>query len=162
MITKFKEYKLNETMISHDTTELVDGKFLSLDRLKNGDLKISTTTEGKSEIKDSGINEFSFSDYFDDIRANSSLLYFDDISEIGFATQAPGITVGYYYDEDGEFTDDGNEKYSEVFYYNEYAYKNFTEELENYGQVVFSSTGISTSEELEERKLKNAANKFNL
>ena len=162
MITKFKKFNLNETMISHDNSEIRSGNYLKLERLENGYLKISLTDEGKEKVEEYDISMSEFWDYFEDITGNSGLLYFHDISSLGFMTEAPGITIGYYYDDDGEYTDEGNEDYSEVFYYSNYSINDFTEELKNEGFVIFESTGILTPEELEEFKLNKLANKFNI
>jgi len=162
MITKFNKFTLNETMISHDTNELHSGSYLSLERLENGNLKISLTNEGKVKVEDDGIEDTEFWDYFEDITANSGLLFFGNVSELEFMTEAPGITIGYYYDDNGDYTDEGNEDWSEVFYYSDYAIRDFTEELKNNGHVIFQSSGVLTPDEFEEFKLNKIANKFNI
>jgi len=162
MITKFNKFTLNETMISHDTNELHSGSYLSLERLENGNLKISLTEEGKEKIAEDDISDSEFWDYFEDITGNSGLVYFNDISELGIMMEAPGITIGYYYNDDGEYTDEGNEDWSEVFYYGDSAIRDFTEELKNNGEVIFQTSGVLTPEEFDEFKLNKTANKFNL
>ena len=163
MITKFNIFTLNETMISHDTRELRSGNYLTLERLENGNLKISLTDEGKEKIEeDIDIKEADFFDYFENISSNSELLYIYNISDIGIMMEAPGITIGYYIDDSGELTDEGNEDYSEIFYYADYAIKDFTEELKNNGFVIFQTSGVLTPEEFEEFKLNKSANKFNI
>lgn len=162
MITKFKTFIVNETMISHETNELHSGNYLNLERIPNGNLKISLTDDGKDRVVEENINEITFYDYFEDISANSCLYYIEDISSLGFMNESPGITLGYYYDDNGNFTDLDNEEFSEVFYYTKSNIKNFTEELTEEGSVIFQTSGILTPEELEEFKINKSANKFNL
>lgn len=162
MITKFNKFNVNETMISLDNSQLRSGEYLTLERLENGNLKISLTEEGKEEVEEDGISDVKFHDYFEDIFSNSELIYSSDISELGIMMAAPGIIIGYYYSDDGELTDKGNEEYSEVFYYVDYVIRDFTDELKNDGHVIFQTSGVLTPEELEELNLKKTANKFNL
>ncbi len=146
MITKFDKFTVNETMISLDDSELRSGEYLTLERLKNGDLKISLTEDGKVKVEDDGIEDTEFWDYFEDITANSGLLFFGSVSELEFMTDAPGITIGYYYDDNGDYTDEGNEDWSEVFYYPDYVIRDFTDDLKNKGYVIFQSSGVLTPE----------------
>jgi len=172
MITIFKKFQLNETMISHDISELHNGNYLNLERTINGDLKISLTDEGREKVEEDGISEETFFDYFEDITSNSSLLYITDISEIGAMMNAPAIVIGYYCDDDGNYVDINNEDYSEIFYYTNYIIRDFTEDLKTDEYVIFKSSGILTPEELEEfedskltpqeNELKKASKKFNL
>jgi len=158
MITKFR---LFENEDSFDYT----GRYLKLKILKNGNLKIVLTPDGKEEIADNpNFNIFSFSELFDDIRASSDLLYIEDISgfDLGVLSEAPAITDGYYYDDDGEFTDYDNIENSEIFYYPNYNIKDFTKELYENGFVIFVTNGKNTPEEVEEIKNKREINKYNL
>jgi len=163
MITKFNKFNVNENMISLDDSELRNGEYLTLKRLENGNLKISLTEEGKEEINNSDYEvESDYLNLFDDIVSNSSIVLFSDISQLGFMSESPGITIGYYFSDEGEYTDEGNEDWSEVFYYPNYQIKDFTEDLKNEGYVIFKTTGVLTPEEFEEFKLNKTANKFNL
>lgn len=152
-----KYFQLNEMYMSKYT-----GQYLELEQLDNGDLKITLTPEGKEEAQNIDLNIYNFNDLFDDIRANSDLYYIDDVGEFGLGmSSAPAITDGYYYNDEGEFTDDDNDD-SEIFIYNDYMIKDFTKELYNNGYVIFSTLGKKTQEEIEEIKMNKAANKYNL
>ena len=128
---QFNESKINEHLYND-----FGGQYLSLERLPNG-IKISLTEEGKTKVLDEGISEDTFIDYFDDIRGNSELDFHYDLGSMGFGlTEAPGITDGYYYDDEDTYTDGDNED-SEVYYYDDYMLKDFTKELADNGFVIF-------------------------
>jgi len=79
-----------------------------------------------------------FNDLFEDVRCNSDFLYFEDIGEAGFGlTSAPGITDGYYYDDNGDLTDKGN-KDSNVYWYPDYMIKDPLEDLDETGVTFFN------------------------
>ena len=83
-------------------------------------------------------DEMDFDNIFDDVQGNSEYMYFFDVGEVGFGlTSAPGITDGYYFSDDGEITDEGHDD-SELYYYNDYAVTDFTEELRTKGKVFFN------------------------
>ena len=157
MITKFNLFENN----SNDYRSF---RYLDLEKLQNGDLKIILNSDGKHEAYDEGLSYENFEeDFFDDVRCNSEYLYFDDIGEAGFGmTNAIGISYGYYYDDDGELTDLDNEEISDVFIYTQYIIKNFTDELLKNGFVIFQSSMKKTPEEIEEFRLNRTANKYNL
>lgn len=152
-----KYFKLNEMYMS-----VHSGRYLEVEQIENGDLKIILTPEGKQEAYDEGLNVFNFSDFFDDIRANSELYYIDDLAEFGLGmSSAPAITDGYYYDDDGTFTDEDHDD-SEIFIYDNYMIKDFTKELYDNGYVIFTTLGKKTPEEIEEYKTNKEAKKYNL
>lgn len=138
------------------------GRYLNMEILENGDLKISLTEEGKEEVDETGISIDSFYDYFDDIRANSEFMFFEDLGEAGLGmTSAPGITDGYYYNDNGDITDELHDD-SVIYWYPNYVVKDFTEELKNNGYVIFNTIIPKTIEEIEHQKLKKKAQKYNL
>ena len=137
-------------------------RYLDLEKLKNGDLKIILNSDGRDEVVDSGIDNYKFSDYFDDIRGNSDYLYYESISDAGLGmSEAPCILDGFYFDDNGDLTDDGHND-SEIFYYPDYMIKNFTEELVKNGFVIFITTTPKSQEEIEKFRLKKDTEKYNL
>ena len=78
-------------------------RYLDLQLLENGDLKISLTKEGIEEANENGISEIEFYNFFDDICGNSDYQYFDNLGESGLGmSDAPCILDGYYYDDNAE------------------------------------------------------------
>jgi len=153
-----KYFKINEMYITK-----YSGRYLELETLDSGDLKITLTPEGKEEAEDIKLNIFNFSDLFDDIRSNSELYYVDNLSDYGLAiSESPAITDGYYFDDDSNFTDDDNIENSQIFWYPNYMIKDFTKELIENGYVVFTTTNIRTPEEIEEIRLNRNINKYGL
>ena len=137
-------------------------KYLDLEKLENGDLKIILNSDGKEEANDYGINIDNFYDYFDDVRGNSEYLFYESISDAGLGmSEAPCIIAGYYFDDNGKLTDDGHDD-SEIFWYPNYMIKDFTEELVKNGFVVFQTTKPKTQEEIEKFRLKRDTEKYNL
>lgn len=117
------------------------GNYLTLTPSKNG-IKIELTEEGKEEAKEIGLNESNFYDLFEDIRGNSEYLYFEDAGEAELGlTSAPAITDGYYYNDDGDLTDEDNKSDSRLFAFMDYQVKSFVEELLENGEVIFPSVG---------------------
>ena len=112
-------------------------RYLDIEVVKNG-LWLHLNEDGKKEAEEeNNLNWEKFSDYFDDIQGNSEYRYFDDIGEAGFGlTSAPGITDGYYYNDDGKLTDDENED-SNVYWFPNYMVEDFTETLLEKGKVFF-------------------------
>jgi len=150
-------FQLNEMYMSKH-----NGRYLEVEQIENGDLKITLTSDGKQEAYDEGLTIFNFSDFFDDIRANSELYFLEDLSEYELGmSSAPAITDGYYYDDDGKFTDEDHED-SEIFIYGDYMIKDFTKELYDNGYVIFTTNGKKTTEEIEEYKTNKEAKKYNL
>ena len=153
-----KYFKLNEMYVNKHI-----GRYLELETLDSGDLKITLTPEGKEEADDIDLNIFNFSDLFDDIRSNSELYYVEDLSDYGLAmSESPAITDGYYYDDNGNFTDDDNIETSQIFWYPNYMIKDFTKELIENGYVIFTTTKPRTPEEIEEIKVNRNVNKYGL
>jgi hypothetical protein len=111
-------------------------KLIELEELPNG-LKISLTKEGMETALEDGLTEDNFDEYFEEIQSNSEYIYHYDLGQSGFGlTEAPGITLGYGYDDNGEFTDEGNDD-SEVYYFNEYQIESFVDKLIDKGFVIF-------------------------
>lgn len=138
------------------------GRYLEMEILKNGDLKISLTDDGILEVDETGISIDNFYDYFDDIRANSEYLYFEDLGKAGIGlTDSPGITDGYYYDDDGELTDEEHDD-SSIYWYPNYIVKDFTEDLMENGYVIFNTINPKTPEEIEKAQIKWDSKKYNL
>lgn len=138
-------------------------RYLDLEILENGDLKISLNATGEQEVDDEGMTEDDFYNYFDDIRANSEYNYFENLSDVELGmSDAPCITYAYYYDDDGEFTNNGNEQYSEVYWYPNYVTTSFTEELKENGFVIFKTSDEKTPEQIEEYRMKKNIKKFNI
>ena len=127
---------------------ITKSNYLSLEIVDNG-LILRLTQAGKREIKDlipEGFNKkddscfchyVDFFNFFEQIRCNSEFIYFDNIGEAGFGlTSAPGITDGYYYNDDAELTDEGHND-SAVYWYPNYCIIDFIEELYTKGQTFF-------------------------
>jgi len=143
-------------------TDRIEYEYLRMDIIENGNMKLSLTDEGKEKVKEDGINYENFIDYFDDIRANSEYVYWESIGDAGLAmSDAPCITDGYYFDDDGIFTDEKHDD-SEIFWYPDYVVKDFTEELYKKGYVIFETNKPKTKEEIEKRRFKNDTKKYNL
>lgn len=124
---------------------LHSGRYISLDITPNGNLKITLNEDARAEVLEMRDDDKSESeimyDLFDDVRGNSELMYFDDAGEQGFGmTSAPCITDGYYYDDDGELTDEGHED-SELYYFNDYMISSFIDKMIDDGYVVFDRAG---------------------
>lgn len=138
------------------------GNYLDMEILENGDLKISLTDEGKEEVEDNGIDFYKFYDLFDDIRGNSDFMFFEDLSDAGLVmTNAPGITDGYYFDDNGDITDKEHDD-SVIYWYPNYVISDFTEVLKEKGYVIFNTISPKTKEEIEERKFQLNTKKYNL
>ena len=140
-------------------------RYINLERMKNGDLKISLNEDGIENAKDDGgITEHSFgTDYFDDVQGNSHWLYFDNMSNYNLGmSSAPCITDGFYFNEHNKLTDKKNFRDSEIFWYPNYMIYDFAEELYNDGYVIFQTNHKRTPEEIEEYTLKKSMKKYNL
>src|ERR1035437_6253449 len=112
MITKFK--------IFENYYDVQNYKYLNLEQLENGDLKISLNNDGITEVDDYGIDEIKFYNFFEDIQGNSDYIYFDNLGESGLGlSDAPCITDGYYIDDNAEMSNDRNDD-SEIFIHYNY------------------------------------------
>ena len=158
MITRFNKFNLNES------TNNYNGRYIDLEELSNGNLKISLTTEGYELYENfGGISDDKFMDFFDDIRVNSEWNYIENLSHAGLGmSEAPCITYGYYIDDDGNFTDEESMSYSNIYYYSDYVIKSFTEELIKDGSVIFTGHGVKTKEEIKDIYRKRKIKKYNL
>jgi len=108
------------------------GRYLNIVSGKNK-LTITPTKEGLEEIKEQQYDDISdmfiMEELFEDIRGNSELDWHYDLGEVGFGlTSASGMTDGYYYDDDGEYTDKGH-KDSRVYYFKDYMYRSEIDDL---------------------------------
>lgn len=135
-------------------------KYLDLQILEDGNLKISLNEDGIEEAKENGIDEVKFYLFFEDIEGNSDYKYFDILSESGLGmSEAPCIVDGFYYGDDGEpsiYED------SEIYVYYDYYKNDFTEELLENGYVIFQTINSKTKEEIEQYRLNKDAKKYNL
>lgn len=125
---------LGGEVISHQ------GEFLTITATKDR-MIIKPTEEGLEEIqslKEDGKSDNEiFMEFMEDISSNSELEYHTDLGELGFAlTSASGITDGYYYDDEGEFTDKGNTD-SRVYYFPDYMLRSEVEDFIDRGQVIY-------------------------
>ena len=141
-LKKFNEF-INEEFGVIDREKEYHGnvehyRFLDIEKLPEG-LMIYLNDDGKLENDENdNLNENNFSDYFEDIQGNSEYMFHFDLGEAGFGlTDAPGITDGYFFDDDGKFTD-GEHENSEVYWFPNYMVEDFTEMLKKYGKVFFT------------------------
>lgn len=134
------------------------GRYVNLNILPNGNLEISLTEEGKTEIEE--YDNIFFEDLIDDIRANSNWLYVDPLSNVGIASDAPAMIFNYDMTDEGRIIvnvyDDG-----EVFYYNDYTFKDCMDELNIHGKVIFYRL-IVTPQEQKEYDINKDAELYNL
>ena len=131
MLEKLKKMK-NKYTGGGETTEF---NYLYIKEVPNG-LKLELTDEGINGYKEEEINDMY--DLFEDIQANSEMAYIDNAGDMGFGlTEAPIITDGYYYDDMGEFTDEGVED-SKVYVWNDYMIKDLFATLMEQGSVVLT------------------------
>lgn len=138
----FKDYGVEHNLTDKEievyfTSLIHEGEYLILKPSEKG-LTIELTEEGKEEI-DEISSDHDFYDFFEDIQGNSDYEYHSDLGSSGFGmTDAPGITYGYYYDDDGDCVDDDS-SYSEIYLYGNYVIKSFLDELKEKGEVFFIS-----------------------
>lgn len=77
-----------------------------------------------------------FYEIFEDIRANSELVYFSNLSDAGLGmSEANGIAYAYDMNDEGEYEETSESK---LWYYGNYAVKSFVEELIENGKVIFT------------------------
>jgi hypothetical protein len=124
---------------------LHSGRYISLDITPNGNLKITLDEDGRAEVlemrDDDRNDDYIMSELFDDVRGNSELMYFDDIGAQGFGlTEAPAITDGFYYDDNGDLTDEGHDD-SELYYHERYMIDSFIDTMLEQGYVIFDRAG---------------------
>lgn len=151
-----KKFKIFENLYN----DIQEYRYLTLEILINGNLKISLTEEGKEEVEDSGISVYSFSDYFDDIRSNTDYIYFENMSDAGISmSESPCIINGWYYDDN-----DNINFYNDciVYWYPNYMIRYFTDELVKNGYVIFTTDKPRTKKEIEKIKMDREKSKYNL
>lgn len=131
-LKNYISFKVNE----NTTSNIHEHMYLIMELLPNG-LKLSLTQEGKDKVSEDGINQNDFSDYFEDIQVNSEYMYFPNLGNVNLGlSEAPCITDGYYYDDDGKLVDDEHDD-SVVYWYPNYMVSDFTDILVNDGSVFF-------------------------
>jgi hypothetical protein len=160
-INKFSEF-LSENKNSIDILKKIadeSGQYINLNILPNGNLEISLTEEGKEELEELEDNVY-FYDFIEDIRVNSDWTYVDTLTQVGFMFDAPAFIFQYDIDEDDKISVNVYED-GEVFYYNYYMIKDFIEELNTHGEVIFDRL-IVTPEEQKEYDLSKDAEPYNL
>lgn len=138
-IKEFEKFKINENLNNKQSF-----RYLDIEILPNG-LKIILNEDGYNYIKDEDINveekdyqklQSLFDDLFDDVQGNSEYMYIENIGDFGFGlTEAPGITDGYYYDDNGDLKE--TDETSELYYYEQYQINDFVEKLITNGEVIF-------------------------
>jgi len=132
-LKKFKQF-LNESHTYND----FENEYLTIERKDNG-LNLKLKPDGINYLRDikeelDSLHESDFIDIFDTIQANSELIFHGDLGSSGFGlTEAPGITDGFFLNEDGDWEDNGE---GELYYYNDYMVDNFLDSLLN-GETVF-------------------------
>lgn len=120
---------------------------LYLHLLKNA-LKIELTEEGKVYLSELDIDKYKtgdgsyapfendFYDMLDDVQGNSEYIYHSNIGDSGFGlTSAPGITDGYYLNDDGEY--EASDETSSVYWYSGYETNSFIDDLIEDGETYF-------------------------
>ncbi len=127
--------KMNEAVKISEKNDYIEiktiGKNLEISLSRGADL------EEMQEMVDKKGGENSFYDFFESIQGNSGLLYFSNLGDAGLGmTDAPGITDGYYMNDDGEYEAHDD---AQVWVYNDYARKDFVEELLLGKKVVFKA-----------------------
>ena len=158
-----KHIKQFESFVNNNN-DIEEYRYLELEMLDNGDLKIILTEEGRELINDfGGINQDNFSDFFEDIRGNSEWLYVSDMSDFYLGmTNAPCILDGYYFDENTfDLTDKGHDD-SVLYWYPDYQISDFTEVLNEKGFVIFETNKPKTPKEIKKIRLKRDMKKFNV
>lgn len=152
MITKFRLFE-NEG----DGKFEYQGRYLNLQKLDTGNLKIILTDDGREEMEE---GKDDFSDLFDDIRSNSDYLYWESIGDAGLGmSDAPCITDGYYFDDNGDLTEGDD---SEIFWFPNYMVENFIEELVENGFVIFNTNKPISADDVKKIKFQRKVNKYNL
>jgi hypothetical protein len=137
-IKNFNEF-INEATI-FDTIDQYDqeGEYVGIKLSKNA-LTLYLTDDGRAKIsEDTEKSEVNFiEEYFEDIQVNSEIDFHDDLGERGFGlTEAPGFSIEYGYNDDGEYVDSNG--HGQVFYYDNYMITNFIEVLQRDGKVIFN------------------------
>ncbi len=115
-----------------------NGRYVTLEETNNG-LVIKLDENGKEQLADvpeEGNLENMFDDLFEDIQVNSDWKFFVNIGDVGLGmSEAPAITKGYEYDDNGELEESEG---AELYYYDNYQIKDFVRELKENGEVTFS------------------------
>jgi len=131
---KTKRTEIGLDIVKEGVSNIENYRYLNIEKLPNG-LMIHLNDEGKEESEK--LTEQNFYDLFEDVQGNSEYKYFDDIGEAGFGlTSAPGITDGYYFDDDGDLTS-GDHTDAEVYWFPNYMVEDFTKTLIEEGKVFF-------------------------
>lgn len=140
-VYKISEEDVNTFVLIGNKSKMSEGggvkgrefNYLYLTEVPNG-LKLELTDEGINGYNEEEINDMY--DLFEDIQANSEIKYIDNAGDMGFGlTDAPIVTDGYYYDDNGDFTDEGVVD-SKVYVWNDYMLKDLFATLMEQGSVV--------------------------
>ena len=117
-------------------------RYLDITKYPNG-LELAINEEGREEVKE--WQEGEMGDYeimgelFDTVQGNSEYMWHEDLGDRGFGlTSAPGITDGYYYDDDMNLTDKGQEDSAELYSFMGYEIHSPLELLLRDGKVFFA------------------------
>ena len=133
-LKKYTEYINEDTQyLPYDIKE----EYMGL-RIINNELILYLTTQGRRIVREEkGLDFELFWELYEGIQNNSDYLFHINLGEDGFGlTDAPGISFGYIIDRDGQYEQQTTNSY--VFYYKDYMYTNFIEELESNGRLIFT------------------------
>jgi hypothetical protein len=122
--------------------EMWNGEYLTITADKNK-MVIKLTDEGIEEVNEMREENKSDSqimyELFEDINANSELIYHDDLGESGFGlTSASGVTDGYYLSDNGDEYEEAG-KDARLYYFNDYMLRSEIDDLLN-GELVLSGS----------------------
>jgi len=98
-------------------------------------IKLTLNEDGHEFAEENGLTWENFDQLFDDIQGNSELMYVENAGQVGLGiTDAPAITDGYYYGDEGEMVPNID---AAVYYDNDYMLRDFAEVLKDEGEVEF-------------------------
>ena len=110
-----------------------NGEYLTITANKNR-MVIKLTNEGIQEVNEMREDEKSDAEImyelFEDINANSELIYHSDLGDSGFGlTSASGVTDGYNYNDNGDLEE--SDETARLYYFNDYALRSEIDDLLN-------------------------------
>lgn len=124
------------------------GRYLTLESLKNGELKISMTNEGKELIEENyqqKTNDQIWSELIDCPSLGGSDVWVNQM--IGL-TNAPNICIGAIWSESGQLDFDWPLDFESIWYYPDYQIKDELEELLQNGFVIFKNSHTSEKKDV--------------
>lgn len=131
-LKKYNEF-INENLQGSQYDQ--EGEYVGI-KVRENSLELYLTDEGREYLVDNNTDEFNFFDCFEDIQVNSDIEYHPDLGSRGFGlTEAPGFTIGFGYNDGGDYDDVSGE--GKLYYYDKYMLKSFIEELKRNGVVYF-------------------------